>query len=133
MRAMSVLGNAKSKSHRKTHPVESDGTGRMFMHLTRGDLRWEIGAGVSRGRSSEEARRKTGRAKGRRTNERAEDSRLREKGGKTSEIRRALQQRQPPTGARAWNIAGLRWERPERMTSPWHRAEGGQTSKCSMK
>jgi hypothetical protein len=69
MRAMSVLGNAKSESHRKTHQVEPGGTGpkRMFMHLTRGDLRREIGGGVSRGRSSEESRGNTEGTKGRRT------------------------------------------------------------------
>lgn len=67
VRAMSVLGNAKSDSHRKTHQVESDGPGRKFMHLTRGDLRRESGGGVSRGHSSEEARGNAGRAKGRRT------------------------------------------------------------------
>ena len=30
---MSVLGNAKSDSHRKTHKVEPDGTGRKYMFL----------------------------------------------------------------------------------------------------
>jgi len=68
VRAMSVLGNAKSKSHRKTHQVEPDGTeSKMFMHLTRGDLRWESGGEVSSGRSSEESRGNTEGAKGRRT------------------------------------------------------------------
>ena len=68
MRAMSVRENAKSKSHRKTHQVEPDGTeSKMFMHLTRGDLRWESGGEVSRGRSSEESRGNTEGAKGRRT------------------------------------------------------------------
>lgn len=69
MRAMSVLGNAKSNRHRKTHQVEPGGTGpkRMFMHLTRGDLRRESGGEVSRGRSSEESRGNTEGAKGRRT------------------------------------------------------------------
>lgn len=56
MRAMSVLGSAKSNRHRKTHRVEPDGTGREFMHLTRGCLARESGRGVSRGRSSEEGR-----------------------------------------------------------------------------
>lgn len=66
MRAMSVRENAKSNSHRKTHWVEPDGTGRKFTHLTRGDL-WRESAGeVSRGRSSEEARGNPGGAKGRR-------------------------------------------------------------------
>jgi hypothetical protein len=67
MRAMSVRENAKSKTHRKTHQVEPGGTGRMCMHLTRGDLPRERAGEVSRGRSSEEARRKAGGAKGRRT------------------------------------------------------------------
>jgi hypothetical protein len=66
VRAMSVLGNAKSKSHRKTHQVEPDGTGRKFMHLTRGDLARESAGEVSRGRSSEDSRRKAAGAKGRR-------------------------------------------------------------------
>jgi hypothetical protein len=67
VRAMSVLGNAKSKSHRKTHRVEPGDAGRKFMHLTRGDLLCESPGGVSRGRSSEDACRKAGRAKGQRT------------------------------------------------------------------
>lgn len=33
MWAMSVLGNAKSDSHRKTHQVEPGGTGRKYMLL----------------------------------------------------------------------------------------------------
>lgn len=79
VRAMSVLGNAKSKLHRKTHQVEPDGTDpkRMFMHLTRGDLLRESAGEASRGRSSEDARRKAGGAKGRRTNERATEAGLR--------------------------------------------------------
>jgi RNA-directed DNA polymerase len=56
MRAMSVLENAKSNRHRKTHRVEPDGTGRTFMHLTRGGLVCESRRGVSRGHSSEEGR-----------------------------------------------------------------------------
>jgi hypothetical protein len=69
MRAMSVLGNAKSNCHQKTHRVEPDGTGRKFTHLTRGDLPSESPAGVSKGRSSEDARGNAGRAKGRRDGE----------------------------------------------------------------
>ena len=69
MRAMSVLENAKSKSHRKTHRVEPDGTGRKFTHLTRGGLRHESVGGVSRGRSSEDAWGNPGRAKGLRAGE----------------------------------------------------------------
>ena len=33
MRAMSVLGNAKSNRHRKTYPVEPGGTGRKYLFL----------------------------------------------------------------------------------------------------
>ena len=71
MRAMSVRENAKSESHRKTHHVEPDGTGLIvFMHLTRGGLRRESGAGVSRGHSSEDTPGNKGVAKGRRTKRR---------------------------------------------------------------
>ena len=63
---MSVLGNAKSNSHRKTPMVELGGAGRKYMHLTRGDLAPESGREVSTVRSSEEARRKAGGAKERR-------------------------------------------------------------------
>ena len=66
MRAMSVLGNAKSNSHQKTHRVEPDGAGRKFMHLTRGDLWSESSGEVSRGRSSEDNRVTAVGAKGRR-------------------------------------------------------------------
>ena len=40
---MSVLGNAKSNSHRKTHQVEPDGTGRKYMFLL-GEI-WHARAG----------------------------------------------------------------------------------------
>ena len=80
VRAMSVLGNAKSKRHRKTHRVEPDDAGRKFMHLTRGDLLRESAGGVSRGRSSEDARRKAGEAKGRRTKRERSADRLRSGG-----------------------------------------------------
>ena len=66
MRATSVLGNAKSNRHRKTHLVEPDGTDREFTHLTRGGLPCESEGEVSRGHSSEDARGNAGRAKGRR-------------------------------------------------------------------
>ena len=93
MRAISMLENAKSNRHRKTHQVEPGGTGpkRMFMHLTRGDLRRESGGEVSRGRSSEEARRKAGGAKGRRTTERATKTGLCCTGKELSETRRERQ------------------------------------------
>ena len=109
MRAMSVRGNAKSKGHRKTHQVEPDGTGpkRMFMHLTRGDLRRESGGEVSRGRSSEESRGNTEGAKGRRTTERATKPRLHDGGGKAPETGRERQQRSLPTPANAKQTDGL--------------------------
>lgn len=66
MWAMSVRSNAKSDSHRKTHGVEPDGTGRKHWHLTRGDLRPERAGEVSKVRSSEESRRKAAGAKGQR-------------------------------------------------------------------
>jgi hypothetical protein len=66
MRATSVLANAKSNRHRKTHRVEPDGAGRKFTHLTRGGLPCKRRAGVSRGHSSDEARGNPGGAKGRR-------------------------------------------------------------------
>jgi hypothetical protein len=69
MRAMSVRENAKSNRHRKTHLVEPDGTGREFMHLTRGDLPCESRGEVSRGHSSADDRGNPVGAKGRRMRE----------------------------------------------------------------
>ena len=77
MRAMSVLGSAKSKCHRKTHLVEPDGAGRKFMHLTRGGLPRESEGEVSRGRSSEDSRRKAEGVKGRRNRKARSTERLR--------------------------------------------------------
>ena len=77
MRAMSVLENAKSNRHRKTHLVEPDGAGRELMHLTRGGLRRESAGEVSRGRSSEESRGNPEGAKGRRSREARSTERLR--------------------------------------------------------
>lgn len=77
MRAMSVLGNAKSNRHQKTHQVEPGGAGRKFMHLTRGGLRCESTGEVSRGRSSEEGRGNPVGTKGRRNKEVRSTERLR--------------------------------------------------------
>ena len=77
MRAMSVRANAKSNRHRKTHLVEPDGTGRKFMHLTRGGLPRENGGEVSRGHSSEERRGNPDGAKGRRNRKARSTERLR--------------------------------------------------------
>jgi hypothetical protein len=90
VRAMSVLGNAKSKSHRKTHRVEPGDAGRKFMHLTRGDLLCESTGGVSRGRSSEDARPKAGRAKGQRTKREQSADRLRQVGQEVPRNRAGL-------------------------------------------
>ena len=134
MRAMSVLGNAKSNRHRKTHQVEPDGTGpkRMFMHLTRGDLRRESGGEVSRGRSSEEARRKAGGAKGRRTTERATKAGLRNDGVERPGTRRERQlSAASPLGERrasGWIAAS---EAGAGGKSPDARKE--EERKCSMK
>ena len=66
-RAISVRENAKSNRHRKTRQVEPCGTGRKFMHLTRGGLPRESAGGVSRGHSSEDSPGNREGAKGRRT------------------------------------------------------------------
>ena len=51
---MSMLGNAKSESNRKTHPVEHDGAGRQYKILL-GEISELRGFGeVSRARSSED-------------------------------------------------------------------------------
>jgi hypothetical protein len=132
VRAISVLTNAKSNRHRKTHQVEPDGTSRKFMHLTRGDLLRESAGEVSRGHSSKESRLKTAGAKGQRTTERAPATGLRSAGEKASEIRRALQLRQPPTGAPCSSAVGLRCGQGERGPSLQSRAKGGGR-RCSMK
>lgn len=67
MRAISVRKNAKSNCHRKTHRVEPEGAGRMFMHLTRGGPWPERDTGVSRGHCSVESPGNGAGAKGRRT------------------------------------------------------------------
>lgn len=77
MRAMSMLENAKSNCHQKTHRVEPDGAGRKFMHLTRGELPCENRGAVSRGRSSEDRRLTAAGAKGRRNRTARSTERLR--------------------------------------------------------
>jgi hypothetical protein len=98
VREMSVRENAKSNSHRKPHQVEPDGTGRKFMHLTRGDLARESAREVSRGRSSQESQRKLAGAKGRRTTESAPATGLRGAGTRGIRNLEALQLRQLPSG-----------------------------------
>ena len=116
-RAMSVLRNAKSDNHRKTRAVEPGGTGRKFMHLTRGGLPDERKGEVSRGRSSEESRGNPEGAKGRRTRERANATGPRESGEKTLDTGGARQQRQLPRRATDGKPAGLPEGSLERVTS----------------
>ena len=107
MRATSVLGNAKSNCHRKTHRVEPDGAGRKFTHLTRGGLRRESVGGVSRGHSSEEGRGNPVGAKGRRARPARSTNRLRWAG--RADIRNqpgattAVTSRLGASGAPGWN------------------------------
>lgn len=123
MRAMRVRENAKSKSHRKTHQVEPGGTDRMFMDLTRGDLPYERAGEVSRGRSSEEARRKAGGAKGRRTSRGQLANGLRGEGEEPSETERDRQQRSVPELAKRPRAGGARQEAESRRASqnPWRK------------
>src|ERR1700761_7011073 len=64
VRAASVRVNAKPKPHPDA-PGRAGGRVGKVQALTRGDLRRESAAEVSKGRSSADARRKPGRAKGR--------------------------------------------------------------------
>lgn len=73
-----MLGNAKSDCHRKTHGVELDGTGRKYMHLTRGEPWLERVREVSKVRSSEDNRRKVEGAKGRRVTKAMPEANLRQ-------------------------------------------------------
>ena len=68
--ATSVRADAKSKTHQDTQG-RVRWHGRKVKALTRGDLRAERGGEVSRGRSSDEACRKAGGAKGRRNQQRS--------------------------------------------------------------
>ena len=125
MRAMSVLVSAKSDRHRKTHGVESDSPARKFTHLTRGGLPIERWAGVSRGRMSEDAWRKPGGAKGRRTSSRRSTSRLRKETRVVARNHSDMQLRQVPR----WARHGGRWipVRPvERGRPAINRARGGK-------
>lgn len=82
MRAISVRANAKSNRRQKTHQVESGGTGRKFMHLTRGGLASESTRGVSRGRSSEEGR-ESGWSKGPKNQQKASANRPSQAGARS--------------------------------------------------
>lgn len=93
MRAMSALGSTKSESHRKTHRVEPDGAGRKFMHLTWGGPDPEREQGVSRGRSSEDSRRKPEGAKGQRIKRVRSTEEPDERGKEDVEKARGQQQR----------------------------------------
>ena len=109
---MSVRGNAKSNRLRKAHHVESGGTGRKFMHLTRGDLCCGLrhSAEVSRGRSSDDALGNLGGAKDRRNSNATSTHRLsvwacRQTKPVTSQV--ALQYRQVPLRVQPSPLGGL--------------------------
>ena len=115
VRAMSVLGNAKSKSHRKTYEVEPGDTARKFTHLTRGDLFRESGGEVSRGRSSEESRGNPEGAKGRRTKRQA-NRQTRSLSVELFETRWERQLRPLPT----------RWRRTALLDTGWNSSGGSK-------
>lgn len=104
----------------------------MFMHLTRGDLLSESEGEVSRGRSSEDARRKTGGAKGRRTTERATKTELHDDGEEMSETRRERQLSAAThlgeRGRGDWRVA-----RPVEADNKLSNARKEEERKCSMK
>jgi hypothetical protein len=132
VRAMSVLANAKSDRHRKPYEVEPGDLARKFTSLTRGDLRSESPGEVSRGRSSVEAPRKWGGAKGQRTTERAPAFGLRVSGGQASETEgRGNCGHYPSGGRKAWPVDPVTAADAEAESEPI-RAKGGG-SRCSMK
>ena len=106
-RAMSVRESAKSNSHRKTHLVEPDGTGREFMHLTRGDLHRESGGEVSRGRSSEEGRETRSERRAEETGKRDQPRNSALSGGQSSETDGVWQLRPPPRWAPGGSRGGF--------------------------
>ena len=112
---MSVLGNAKSKSHRKTYEVEPGDTARKFTHLTRGDLPCESRGEVSRGRSSEESRGNPEGAKGRRTKRQA-NRQTRSLSVELFEMRWERQLRPLPT----------RWRRTVLLDTGWNSSGGSK-------
>ena len=109
MRAISVLANAKSNGHRKTHEVELGGAGRKYMHLTRGDLEHESVREVSRVRSSEEARRKAGGAKERRVKRAGPEPSPRQEARRRSKSKRRCNCGSYPCGAVNWGEWILIW------------------------
>ena len=132
MRATSVLENAKSNCHRKTHRVEPVGPDRKCTHLTRGGLRRESAGGVSRGRSSEENRGNPDGAKGRRASQARSTNRLRWAG--RADIRNqtgattAVTSRVGARGGPGWN--------PRNETSVGVESTAGRkvgTSRCAKK
>lgn len=105
---MSVLGNAKSDRHRKTHGVEPDGMGRKYMFLPGETL------DVRAAKESAEAVVAMRLAE-RLAEQRAEESRKNHnsksgaESGQAVEMHRALQQRQPPERQASWG----RWNPEE--------------------
>lgn len=97
--AISVLGNAKSKSQRKTHHVEPDGPSRKLIYLTRGDLGGESQREVSRSHSSEEFPGNGKRAKGGRTTKERSSPNPVTKSVRQAETELTLPERHPMTKA----------------------------------
>ena len=83
----SVRVNAKSESHRKPCLVEPGGMARKCVFLLGETSGVRALRGVSRGRSSVDAGRKPGGAKGQRTEETAESGELSRESGESSETR----------------------------------------------
>ena len=119
MRAMSTLGSAKSNRHQKTHLVEPDGTGRKFMHLTRGGFPRESVGAVSRGRSSEEGRESRSERRAEGTGQRDQPSDSGRCGGQSSETVGAWQLRPLPRRASGARRGGFPGAFPRAGGKPW--------------
>lgn len=119
MRAISVLGNAKSNRHRKTHQVEPGGTGPQICSCT---LPGEISAARAVEKSAEAVVVK--RAVETRKERRAEEQPREQPkldcitdGEEMSEMAREWQQRQLPKSAREESADGVPRRKLERITS----------------
>lgn len=105
--AISVLGNAKSNSQRKTHQVEPDGPSRKLIYLTRGDLRGASQAEVSRSHSSEDIPGNGKRAKGGRTTKERSSQALATKSVRQAETELMPPERRPLTKANRKELGGF--------------------------
>ncbi len=110
MRATSVLRNAKSKDHQDASS-RAAWHGRKAHVLTQGDLSSESRTGVSRGHSSDEAVRKHGGAKGRRSGSKA----TREPMNRTTNAQTSAERSgQPRTAARTQTASVVQPQRGAR-------------------